>query len=84
MFGNLGLHVMQFPSGKWGYRGSVPSILGTEVPATTNDILGCRTHRDANGKPAVWNFPVFETCSAAVEFAKARGCEIRQRDELPL
>lgn len=30
MFGNLGLHVMQFPSGKWGFVGSVPIELSYE------------------------------------------------------
>jgi N12 class adenine-specific DNA methylase/broad specificity phosphatase PhoE len=40
--GNLGLHVIQFPSGKWGFVGSVPNDLGYEQkdgsPATPEQV----------------------------------------------
>lgn len=44
MFSNLGLHIMQFPSKRWGYVGSIPTALGSEQPATSGDVLGNRAH----------------------------------------
>lgn len=76
MFQNLGLHVISFPTGRFGFRGTVPGLLGTMVPATTDDIMGGRafTH---NGKTVTTKFPSFETREAAIQFAKDRGCEVR-------
>jgi len=77
MFGNLGLHVIKFPSGRFGYVGSIPTVLGTEIPATTAAVLGCRTHRNAAGELVEWKFPVFDSHEAAVAFAVSKGCEVR-------
>lgn len=78
MFGNLGLHVIQFPSGRFGYVGSIPTILGTEVPATTAAVMGCRSHWNADKTQILeWKFPVFDSREAAVEFAASKGCEVR-------
>ena len=46
MFGNVGLHVIKFPSGRYGYVGSVPSSLGNEVKANRSDIMGGRAFRN--------------------------------------
>lgn len=73
MFGNLGLHIIQFPSGRYGFVGSIPAALGQEVPATTAAVMGCRTHYAADGSLVEWKFPVFDTEQAAREFAQARG-----------
>ena len=74
MFGaNMSCHVIQFPSGRFGYVGSIPKILGKEVPAKTSDILGCRAHKNNQGDCVVWNFPVFDSAELALDFAKSRG-----------
>jgi hypothetical protein len=73
MFGNLGLHVIKFPSGRYGYVGSIPTALGTEVPATTAAVMGCRSHYSAAGELVEWKFPAFDTEEAARAFATAKG-----------
>lgn len=78
MFGHkLGLHVIKFPSGRWGFVGSIPAALGEEVPASRSAILGCRTHTGHDGRPMEWKFPSFDTEEAAVSFAASRGHEAR-------
>jgi hypothetical protein len=74
MFGKLGLHVIKFPSGKFGYVGSIPTILGTEIPANRAAVMGCRAHYNAVGELVEWKFPVFESEQAARDFAVAKGC----------
>lgn len=74
MFGHrLGLHIIKFPSGKYGYVGSIPTALGYEVLADRAAVMGCRTHYDANGNVVEWKFPVFDTEEAAKEFASSKG-----------
>ena len=84
MFGKLGLHVMQFPSGRWGYVGNVPGVLCAEVPATTADVLGCRARRASDGSLVAWKVPTFDSCGEALAHADRHGCEVSQRDELPV
>lgn len=69
----LGLHVMQFPSGRFGYRGSIPTALGTAIPASTSAILGCRSFRAENGDLMEWKFPTFDTEQEAKDFAEKKG-----------
>lgn len=77
MFGhNLGLHIIKFPSGRFGYVGSIPTTLGTEIPATTAAVMGCRSHYSASGNLVEWHFPVFDTEEAARNFAESKGCKI--------
>lgn len=79
MFGhNLGLHVIKFPSGKFGFVGSIPTALGQEVPASTAAVLGCRAHWNADKTELLeWKFPVFDTEQEARDFAASKGCEVR-------
>lgn len=72
MFGNLGLHVIQFPSGKFGYVGSIPAALGYEVPASRAAVMGCRAYRNAVGDIVEIKFPVFMTETAAHIYAAGR------------
>jgi len=74
MFGNMGLHIIKFPSGRYGYVGSIPTVLGTEVPASTASVMGCRSHRNAAGDIVEWKFPVFDSEAEARAFAVAKGC----------
>ena len=76
-FSNMGCHVIEFPSKKWGYVGSIPTSLGTEVPATKEAVMGCRSHRNAAGELVEWKFPVFATKAAAIEFAASHGVTIK-------
>jgi hypothetical protein len=75
MFGhNLGLHVIKFPSGRFGFVGSIPVELGTEVPATKAAVMGCRSHWNADKTELLeWQFPVFDTEHGAREFAASKG-----------
>ena len=74
MFGNLGLHVIKFPSGRYGFVGSIPVTLGAEVPASEAAVMGCRSHWNADRTELLeWKFPTFE----ARAFAADRGCTLR-------
>lgn len=75
MFGhNLGLHIIKFPSGKWGYVGSVPVSLHDIVPAKQSDVFGCRAWEGDNGKLYAHRCPVFDTEKEAREFAESKRC----------
>ena len=77
MFGNLGLHVIKFPSGRFGYVGSIPTALGTQVPASTAAVMGCRSFRNDAGELVEWKFPVFDTEAEARAFAQDKGFPAR-------
>jgi len=80
MFGNMGLHVIQFPTGVYGYVGSIPIDLATEKPATRSDVMGGRAHENAQGEIVAWKFPVFETREAAVSFAEEKGYKVEKEN----
>lgn len=73
MFGKLPLCIIRFPSGRYGYVGSIPTALGLEIPASTAAVMGCRTHRNAANEIVEWKFPVFDTDAAARAFAVEKG-----------
>lgn len=75
MFANLGLRVHEFPSGRFGYVGSVPSALGEWVPATESDVMGGRATRAADGSLVAIRFPSFATAEEAIAHAHAKGFE---------
>jgi hypothetical protein len=75
MFRNLGLHIIKFPVGKWGYVGSIPTVLGTMIPASKAAVMGCRSFTNDAGELVEWSFPVFDTEAEAIAFAKSKGCE---------
>lgn len=52
-FGNYGLHVIQYPSGRWGYVGTIPEALCIEK----NTIYG-----------PTMNSRVFDTMQEAIDF----------------
>lgn len=77
MFGNLGTHIIQYPTKRWGFVGSLPLTLATLVPATASDIMGMRTvGRDADGKPLAPKFPVFDTEQEARDFAASKAVNL--------
>jgi hypothetical protein len=73
---NYGLHILHFPSGKYGFVGSVPSVLGTEVAASKAAVMGQRSYRNAEGALVELKFPAFETETGARAFAASKGCEV--------
>lgn len=77
MFGKpIDLHIIKFPSNRFGYVGVIPTVLAKEVEAAKSDILGGRSHRSDNGKLMTWKFPSFETEKEARDFAKEKGAII--------
>lgn len=60
MFNVTNCHIIKFPSGLWGYVGSIPLVLGELVPATVSAVLGCRTIPSENG-PMMFKAKTFET-----------------------
>ena len=75
---NLGLHTNQFPSGKWGFVGSIPVSFGAMVKADTADVMGGRAfHHPDTGELVRWKFPVFETEVQAIAFASSKGFSIQ-------
>lgn len=68
-FGNLGLHVIQYPSGRFGFVGSIPFELCETRKPTIEDVMGLRVQDDG----LVYHSPVFSTQKEAIEFAAAKG-----------
>ena len=65
-------HIIKFPSGRWGYVGSVPLVLGELVPANRSAVLGCRTIPGENG-PMMFKAKTFETETEARDYATIQG-----------
>jgi len=76
MFGNLGVHVHRFPSGRFGFVGTLPASLGDAVLATRNDVMAGRAFRGGDGRIMTIKFPTFKTERAALAFARARVVEV--------
>lgn len=73
MLGGMGLHVIQFPSKRFGFVGTVPVTLATLVPATTAGVMGQRAFNDETGRLVEPCFPTFDTREEAVYFAALAG-----------
>lgn len=69
----LPLVIMDFPSGRWGYVGSIPTILCKKIKATSSALLGGRAWKEDDGKFYEWKVPTFETKEEAVSFAEENG-----------
>lgn len=75
MFGKkLGLHVIDFPSGRFGYVGSVPIDCCRRLKADRSAILGGRAVRE--GEELVeYRTMSFETQQEAIDYAVSCGYE---------
>ena len=73
LFGKLPLTVIQFPSGRFGFVGSVPTALCAAIPATRSDVAGGRAFRGDDGSFLTWKSPVFDNEADALEFARGKG-----------
>lgn len=68
---NYGVHVIQFPSGRYGFVGSIPSGLGDEIPATMAAVMGGRAYRNARGEIVELKFPTFASEAEARSYMKS-------------
>lgn len=75
MFGKkLGLHVIDFPSGRFGYVGSIPIDCCRRLKADRSAILGGRAIRE--GEELVeYRTMTFETQQEAIDHAVSCGHE---------
>lgn len=64
-------HIIKYPSGKYGYVGSVPGDLMDWVEPTSSDVMAGRVH---NGK--AWRNKTFSSSSEAVSFARSKGANV--------
>ncbi len=72
MLGNLGTHLINYPTGRWGYVGTLPLVLATIVDPTKDDIMAGRYVTDPTGKARGYKFPRFDTEAEAREFAETK------------
>jgi hypothetical protein len=71
---HVSLHIIEFPSGRFGYVGSIPTDICEQVPADRAAILGQMAFSDPEtNDPMMWKAPSFETVEAAIAHAKDRG-----------
>jgi len=73
MFGNLGIHTLKCPTGKYTLVGTLPAdLLVFYAPPTTADVMGGRvmTH---NGVTKAYKAPVFDTLAEAIAYVEDRG-----------
>lgn len=67
------LHIIQYPTKRWGYVGNVPSSLGSIVKATPHDVMAGRAWKNDQGRFVTAKFPSFVTKAQAREHARDKG-----------
>lgn len=67
------LHVIKFPSGKFGYVGKVPTEVCSVVPSDKHARMHGRAFTDKNGDSVMYKSPVFDSEEEAVTFASEKG-----------
>lgn len=77
MFSNMGVHIIDFPSGRFGFVGSLPPALGDIVAATAADIMAGRAFSAPDGTAKTIKFPSFATRAEAAAHAAAMGITVR-------
>ena len=70
--GKLGLHVIQFPTGTWGFVGSVPVDIYYVEGATQEEIDRAKFGERFGPKRRI-----FKTKEEAIQLAASRGYEVR-------
>ena len=75
--GNLGLHLNQFPSGKWGFVGSVPrELCYVAIDGSTATDEQLRNAAQFGPRLAGVKTRVWDTRESAVQAAQALGCGV--------
>jgi hypothetical protein len=69
---NLGVHILRYPTGKYGYVGTLPARLGYTDKPTKSDIMAGRFTTAPNGQTVTVKFPVFDTVEDTVLHAQER------------
>jgi hypothetical protein len=69
---NFGVHIIKFPSGRYGFVGSIPTGLGDEVPASKSAVMGSRAYRNNAGEIVELKFPTFDSEAQARAYMKSR------------
>ncbi|MDX1532674.1 MAG: hypothetical protein R3230_00550 [Nitrosopumilaceae archaeon] len=69
----LPLVIVDHPSGRYGYVGSIPTKLCEKIPATSAALIGGRAWKEDDGKYYEWKVPTFETKQEAIDFAESNG-----------
>lgn len=72
---NLGLHIIKFPSGNFGFVGTIPNEICDIVPATKNDVLGGRAFYDSNDELVTAKPPSFKDINDAVSHLERFGLD---------
>ena len=78
MFNNLGIHLIKYPTGKYGYVGTLPCGLGNEQKPSSDDIRAGRFTTNSEGETVTIKFPVFSDVQSAINHAESRGFDICQ------
>lgn len=73
MLNNLDVHINKFPTGRYGFVGTLPRALGNEVPADRAAILGQRWYENDAGDTVMTKFPTFATAREAQKHIRNRG-----------
>lgn len=67
----FGLHIIGFPSGTFGFVGSVPKTFSYETTPTKEDIMAGRVYEKPDGAVVSYRFPTFPTANDAVAFVES-------------
>ena len=70
---NLGVHIQKYPTGRYGFVGTLPYALGNEVKPSSDDIRGGRAFTNPAGETVTMKFPVFYALRDALTHARNRG-----------
>ena len=69
----LGFHVHKNPAGTFSFVGRIPTDVMDKVPATADDIMAGRSHKDEDGSLIAWKGKTFATEQEAVAHAANKG-----------
>jgi hypothetical protein len=66
--GSLGLHIINTPSGRYTFVGSIPAHLVETVRATKADVMGGRAWRNEDGEVVTARVPTFSSYQEAMNY----------------
>lgn len=73
---SLGLHLIKFPTGRYGWRGSIPESLLDWKPPTRSDIMGGRVQFSGPNKDKAHYDRVYASVSEALTDASRVGADV--------
>ena len=69
------LTIIKNPAGTYSFVGSIPTILGKQIPASKAAVMGCRSFYNDEGALVEWKFPCFPTLEEAMQHATNNGVQ---------